>query len=169
MSKHQVEFHEIQRFSQWFIFMPLAVMLAFFILGLLVQLVEIEALSFLKTQTMPWLIGSLVLALVMGLFVSMQLETKADAEGVKVRFKPFHRNFRFYAWHQMAVCHVRKYRALLEYGGWGLRVGTQGWAFTTKGRFGLQLKLQNGDRLLIGTQKPDNLEKFLREKGKWKE
>jgi hypothetical protein len=54
--------------------------------------------------------------------------------------------------------YARVYRPILEYGGWGIRCGFKGArAYNVSGNKGVQLILQNGKRLLIGSQKPDEL------------
>jgi len=53
--------------------------------------------------------------------------------------------------------YLRKYSPIGEYGGWGFRYG----AYNIKGSQGLQLKFKNGKMLLIGTQRPEELQKVL--------
>lgn len=52
---------------------------------------------------------------------------------------------------------VRTYDPIREYGGWGWRSGSSGTAYNVMGKQGLQLKLDSGKRLLIGTQRPAEL------------
>lgn len=80
--------------------------------------------------------------------------------------------------------YIRKYNPIAEYGGWGVR---DGWfkfkifmtkairvddtniAYNMSGNIGLQLKLINDKRVLIGTRKSTKMEDVLRKLGKWKE
>lgn len=55
---------------------------------------------------------------------------------------------------------MRTYSPLSEYGGWGYKGGL-GKAYSTGGRQGLQLVLANGDRLLLGTQRPAEMRLIL--------
>ena len=59
----------------------------------------------------------------------------------------------------------------MEYGGWGYRISPRnGKAFNIKGSWGLQLVLSNGDKLLLGTQKPEELKKAIEQlKESWNE
>ena len=57
---------------------------------------------------------------------------------------------------------VRRYRPLLEYGGWGVRLGPAGWAYTTGGNEGVQLRLRTGIPVLIGSKHPRELEAAVR-------
>ncbi len=98
-----------------------------------------------------------------------RLDTVIDLEGLTYRFAPFHRSPRHIAWNNVSVAVVRQYRPIVEYGGWGLRWGFSGLAYNVFGNMGLQIKLRNGRRILIGTQKPEEIERAvakLRESGK---
>ena len=53
---------------------------------------------------------------------------------------------------------VREYAAMREYGGWGVRTSKRsGRAITSFGNQGVQLTLQGGGLLLIGSQRPHEL------------
>jgi hypothetical protein len=52
----------------------------------------------------------------------------------------------------------------MEYGGWGLRYGgDNGWAYNARGNRGVQLVLQGEKRVLIGSQRPEELLAALKE------
>lgn len=51
----------------------------------------------------------------------------------------------------------RTYRPISEYGGWGIRFGRSGRAFNMSGNRGVQLVLKSGRRVLIGSQRPEEL------------
>jgi hypothetical protein len=90
------------------------------------------------------------------------LNTEIYTDGIYVRFRPFHSKPRFYPWSEIAHCEVRKYKPLLEYGGWGIRKGFGGTAFNVRGNMGLQLVIKGGKRVLIGTQKATELAGVLK-------
>lgn len=50
-----------------------------------------------------------------------------------------------------------QYRPLRDFGGWGIRFGPKGKAYTVSGNKGLQLTFKSGKNLLIGSQYPDRL------------
>jgi hypothetical protein len=85
------------------------------------------------------------------------LITDVSKEGITVKYIPFHRTSRFYAWDTIQSVIVRQYRPLREYGGWGLQGTEKNRALSACGDMGLQLVFKNGNKLLIGTQKPDEL------------
>ncbi len=87
-----------------------------------------------------------------------RLVTEVRDDGIYIRFFPFHRSFRRIAFNELKRYEVRTYRPILEYGGWGIRYcRCSGKAYTVSGRHGLQLELLNGKRLLIGSQRPEEL------------
>lgn len=89
--------------------------------------------------------------------VSIRLRTRVDETGVYTRFIPFIWKEKHWSWDTIDYAYVRKY-SLFEYGGWGLRIGGAGVAYTTRGLYGLQLVFKDGRRkVLIGTQKPTEL------------
>jgi hypothetical protein len=52
---------------------------------------------------------------------------------------------------------VRKYDALKEFLGWGVRYNNNESCFTVSGDDALEIELKNGEKYLIGTQKPDEI------------
>jgi hypothetical protein len=56
----------------------------------------------------------------------------------------------------------RSYNALREFGGWGIRWGRDGRAFNMRGGLGVQLVLKSGQKVLIGSQRPEELAAHLR-------
>ena len=50
---------------------------------------------------------------------------------------------------------IRKYRPIIEYGGWGIRFNKSGKAYTVSGNIGIQIQMSTGKGILIGTQQPN--------------
>ena len=67
----------------------------------------------------------------------------------------------------IATSYVRQYSPLLEYGGWGMRIGLfgKGKAWNISGDKGLQLEFTNQKKLLIGTNQPEELAATLEKIG----
>jgi hypothetical protein len=54
--------------------------------------------------------------------------------------------------------HVVQYRPIADYGGWGIRAGRDGErVLNARGNRGVRLELSDGTRLLIGSQRPEEL------------
>ncbi len=97
-----------------------------------------------------------------GLFYVLRLRTKINQDGISFTFKPFINKPKVFKWENIKEAYVRKYKPIWEYGGWGIRYGLKGRAYNMSGNKGLQLILNSGKKILIGTQKPEELENFLK-------
>lgn len=89
--------------------------------------------------------------------VAFPMETRLLEDEIQIRFG---RRTRF----RIPLRHVvraypRAYSPINEYGGWGIRTGgkERGKAFNMRGNEGVQLVLRSGQRVLIGSQQPDEL------------
>lgn len=144
--KNETLFTEKQRFTQWWFWLIILLVVAF--------------AFYYEESTLER-----VVALIIPLFLFiLNLETEISQEGIRVRFFPFHLKKKFFAWDEIAKAEVREYSPLLEYGGWGIRRGKSGRAYNVKGNIGLQLVLKNGKKVLIGTQKAEELKQILAER-----
>lgn len=107
-----------------------------------------------------WFVAALLGVLLPFFFLWFRMETTVHPDRVDIRMTPFvHRVFRPA---KIASAEARTYSPMREFGGWGVRWGRHGlWknrAYNVKGDQGVQLVLTNGDRVLIGTQRPQELE-----------
>ena len=155
-------FKENQRFSQWWLWLLLMVVIS--------NLVR-EFLNGTAEEKDALFFSALTLTLTSVLFGVMKLETTIDSEGIAVRFFPFQLKKKHFNWDQLECCFIRTYKPVIEYGGWGIRktFSGKGTAYNVKGKVGLQLVFQNGDRLLIVTQKAPELQAFLKNINQYKE
>jgi len=108
--------------------------------------------------------GMLIILLVSILFLFLKLKTRIDEIGIHYMFYPIHFTYKTINWNNISKCTIRNYDAISEYGGWGFKFSffkKKGKSFTTKGNIGLQLELKNGKKILIGTQKKEELQRVL--------
>lgn len=108
-------------------------------------------------------IGLAVLGGVGFLLLFGHLRTEIRDDGLHVQMFPLTRRHRF-GWNEIRSCAARTYRPILEYGGWGVRWGRSGKAYNVRGNRGVQLELANGRRLLIGSQRADELAAAISER-----
>ena len=101
-----------------------------------------------------WIILSILL-----LLYCLRLKTNIDQQGIHIRFIPFVWN-KLIPWDSVEKAYGRTY-TLMDFGGWGYRISSQGIAYNAQGKYGLQLILKNGKRIMIGTQKPKEIEMVL--------
>ena len=117
-------------------------------------------------------IYEIVLAVIVGigvpltiaaLFLLLMLETEIRPDGIYVRYFPFHIHFKRFAPEDLSEYYARRYKPILEYGGWGIRYSLRnGKAYNVSGNQGVQLVFKNGKKLLIGSQKANELEIAIR-------
>ena len=101
----------------------------------------------------------------------LTLVVTINKEGISAEFTPFLMKKKHIAKTEIERYEMRKYRPILEYGGWGFRaLGRRyslrrrkwGIAYNVKGNIGLQLYLKNGNKILIGTQNPTGIERAMK-------
>lgn len=86
----------------------------------------------------------------------LKMDVRVDRQHLHVRFFPL--LTKDIPLDDISEWETRTYRPLLEYGGWGIRYSlSKGWAYNVSGNRGLQLVMKDGKRLLIGSQKADDL------------
>ena len=145
---------ETQRFTQWWLWLILIASWIF----LISTLVTTPAQS-----TISYIISFGLGMLLPVLFWQMRLITRITEEGIYVRFIPFHFKEKFFPWETITASYVRTYSPLKEYGGWGIKYGFngQGLVYNVAGNVGLQLQFKEGEAILIGTQKGEEIKQVL--------
>lgn len=89
------------------------------------------------------------------------LITEIHAGGIVIHFRGVPVK-RFIPWNEIASVEARKYRPILEYGGWGLRGLGKNRAYNVSGTEGLQLVFKDGRRVLVGSRMAQALEEAAR-------
>lgn len=103
----------------------------------------------------------IVLGTALALIWFSRLDVAVRDRELVIRFVPFHLQPRRIALDEIAEAQARRYRPIVEYGGWGIRYGFKGMAYNVSGDEGVQLTLRNGRRILIGSQRSGELERAL--------
>ncbi len=133
-----------------------------FIYGLIKQLIFNQPWSTNPMSNAGLIIVSVLMFLFTMSMFTIKLETIVTKDGVYVRFFPFIIRYKFYPWEKINKAEIKKYSPLKEYGGWGFRFGFNGsMAFNVRGNIGLELVLNNGRKILIGTNKQQALEEVI--------
>lgn len=99
----------------------------------------------------------------LALFLAMRLVTEVREDGLSVRFFPFHLRETVFRPGEIQSSEAVEYRPLLDYGGWGIRYGRGGKAYNVSGNRGVRLEFADGKRLLIGSQRADELAAAIRD------
>jgi hypothetical protein len=149
------DFTEKQCFLKhwWFILLPV------FVFGSIAVWVDDEA----QTETYQIVIFFVAITLVLLLFLFMCLHTRINEKGIEVQFKPLMFKVRKIQWNDVVQVQVIEYSPLFDYGGWGYRKSFSGKkaALNVYGNQGLELILKDDTKLMIGTQRKDDLNNYL--------
>ena len=160
---NQILFSETQRFKQWWLWILLIAINGLMIYGVIVQVINGHTFGGKAASNSQLLIGASISLLISIFVLSFRLDTQIKQDGIYVRLFPLQLSFKFFSWNNLLKCYVRNYNPVAEYGGWGLRLGLfgKGTAYNISGNEGLQLEFTNGKKLLIGTQKPEELSEVI--------
>lgn len=150
-------FSEKQKFRQWWLWV---ILIGVLLVPVVLTLVNKPAQADLFIEIMIGLIAPAVIVL---LFVFMELRTQVNEQGIFYRFFPIHFQVLIINWDEVKKAYVRKYSPLADFGGWGIRLGLggKGKAYNVDGNMGLQIELKTGKKILIGTQKPEEMQALL--------
>ena len=157
-------FTEEQRFTQLWLHILLLVSFIVPLILVVKEYMDRDEINQGALVNLMVVISSMVL--VYGLIFSLKLRTRIDEFGIQFKFIPFHFKNRMIRWEEIDKGYVRNYDAIKEFGGWGVKGGVlwrkkKGVAYNVHGDIGLQLELKNGKKILIGTQKQEEMKWVL--------
>ena len=112
------------------------------------------------TNTLIYGVSILALVLVPVFMLSIKMVTDVKNDAIHIRFFPLKKEIIPFS--EIAKCDARQYSPIKEYGGWGIRYGAKGMAYNVSGDHGVQLELTNGKRLLIGSQRSEELAETIK-------
>lgn len=163
----EILFRETQKFRQWWLWLILMGINGLFLFGIFMQVIGGQKFGDKPMSDSQLIIATIFTIILTLLFTSIRLETIIKNDGIYVRFFPLHLKFKHYSWERLTKSYIRQYSAISEYGGWGLRIGIfgKGNAYNVSGDDGLQLEFIDNKKLLIGTNKPDDLSQILQKIG----
>lgn len=157
-------FREVQRFRHWFFWLPviIATGVVWWQFGQQVILGNPQG-----SEPIPdWLAWVLTIVFGIGLpviAVTVRMVTEVTPGLLTVRFMPL--RARKIPVREIDDARSREYSPMREFGGWGIKIGADGRAYNAHGTMGVQLTLRDGGRILIGTQRADELLDALRTAG----
>jgi len=151
-------FKEEQKFRQWWLWVLLLGMGMFFVIGLYKYFFIKQDFNNNADSNIDLFIFSAVILSVIILFIILKLKTEIDQKGIKVHFYPFFK--KTLKWENIKSAKVLNYGFV---GGWGIRLWTAyGNIYNISGNKGVAIELKNGKKLLIGTQKEEELKIILK-------
>ncbi len=158
-----VYYSEKQRFTQWWLWLIMIGTVAVPFYGAISQIILGKPFGDKPASDTELILLLVFISLLLILFRSISLTTQITKEGIACKLFPFHLSYRVFKWNEVSNCYVRRYSPIMDYGGWGIKYGLKGLAYNISGNFGIQLELKTGRKILIGTQKPDEVKKLLDE------
>ena len=155
-SQMKPKFKEVQRFTQWWLWLILLGIGSILIFGIYKQIILGEPFGDQPMSDVGLIIFALLILGLIAFFRIMQLKTEIDEKGIRMNFFPFVK--KEVLWSDLKRLEVVNYGFV----GYGIRIGTKhGTVYNTKGNKGLAIELQNGRKFLIGTQKETELEEMI--------
>lgn len=160
-----IDFKEVQRFKTWWAWLGIAALNVLFIYAIVQQVFLGTSFGPKPAPDFVLILVELFLLLLFVLLISIKLKTRITDTGINYRFIPFQFKERIIEWHELKDAYIRTYDSFHEFGGWGIRTGSTrtGKAINTSASSnqGLQLQFNDNKLLLIGTQKPDEIQLIL--------
>ncbi|NOY38544.1 MAG: hypothetical protein GXO83_13340 [Chlorobi bacterium] len=156
----KVLFHEKQYFRQPAIWLLVA-LTDLFVLYSLIYIVWIDP----GKEDLPalWAIaGSLLLCVVMTvMFMKTALETTVTTDEISYRFTWFQRKTRVLTPAEVSRWEIREISPAREFGGYGVKKSRKDTSFLVSGKKAVIFTLTDGEKVIIGTQKPQMLQMAL--------
>ena len=154
----EILFHEVQRSRQWWLWLLAIVVTAGAWYSFIGQIILGNAAGDQPAANhLIWIIWLLAGIVLPALFLVLRLDVTVRSDRIDIRYFPIFR--RTYSRKEVLSAQARIYRPLADYGGWGVRWSpVNGWAYNPSGNAGVQLQLADGRKLLIGSQRPNELQ-----------
>lgn len=149
-------FEEKQKFDQWWLY-------ALIILSEIVIFYSLyhKTSGFSEIDEPGMVLTGIFSMLLLSMIFLLRLHTKISSAGIVASFHPIPFFTRKFFWNEIDKNYVRKYSAISEYGGWGIRGLFPAKAYNVSGNYGIQIVTKNGHKFLIGTHKPEEVKNVL--------
>jgi hypothetical protein len=159
-------FTEVQRCTWWPLWVAVIGADALAITNFIVWSVRGTGIGNVPPNSATWIISFIVLALITVPQMMLKLTTRITDSAIYVRLSPPPLNMMHpnrFTWNSVRRAYVRECHWFKEYGGFGVRFGNPsvGEAISMNGNCGLQLELDNGQKIFISTRKPEELNAAL--------
>lgn len=154
MQKTEIIYQEKSSMKLW----------AFILIPLLSVVVLLDVLinnspKFTQDPEAQWTILIPILAFLLLYFI--QLEWKFTESDFRYRFFPFIIKEKIIQYSDIQTMSVMKINPLFEFGGWGLRRGKLGKAYTTEGNLIIHMELKSGQKLNFTVKNKSEVERVI--------
>lgn len=154
----KTEFKEEQKFTQWWLWLILIGIALIPVYGIYKQIYQGEVFGDKPMSNLGLIVFVIFMLLFLLLFWLFKLTTEINTKEIKIQFFPLVN--KVVEWKDVKSAQVLNYGFV---GGWGIRLFTKyGTVYNIKGNKGLALELKNGKKLLVGTQKMEELYEIVK-------
>lgn len=160
--KQKPLFQEKQRFTQWWLWLLLISVNIPLWIGVYKQLVLGVTYGNRPMSDLGIVVLTLFMFILLIFMYTSNLKTRITQDKIYFKFFPFHSKEQEYLISDIKSMEVVKYSPVGEYGGWGIRGFGDNKAFNVKGNKGLKILFKDGTKRLIGTQKPEELQRVIK-------
>ena len=160
-----MEFRETQKLKLWWLYILLGMeaLVIFLLMFIGKQSITFDELH--EMNYFPVAIVILPFGLVY-LINAIPFKYEISVDGIKYRYFSLTGKYNFIPWQSTKAVYLKKYDAMGEYGGWGVKsrlwfkLKDKAYIFNDNDT-GLQIELKNGKKILFSTNKLDELKLFL--------
>jgi hypothetical protein len=151
-----IEFKEVQRFTQWWLWLILLAVGLIPVFGIYEQIIIGRQFGDKPMSDSGLIFFSLFTFGLISMMFLLKLKTEISSSGIKMAFSPLAK--KNISWKDIKSAKIVKY----EFVGYGIRFGSiYGTVYNTKGDMGLAIETRSGDKFVIGTQNPDQVQKLV--------
>lgn len=155
-----IRFEEQQQFRQrwtYIIYILLFALLGLFVYADIQQIIFGRPFGDKPASNAALLVITLFILVLLVLLYQAKLETLVTDDGVYFKWKPFQKTYRKFAWSEIVKAEIIRFGFI----GYGWRLTSYGTIYNVAGDKGLQLHLKSGKKVVLGTQKANELAEFL--------
>ena len=154
----KTEFKEEQKFTQWWLWLILIGIALIPVYGIYKQIFQGEVFGDKPMSNLGLIAFVIFMLLFLLLFLLFKLTTEINTKEIKIQFFPLVN--KVVEWKDVKSAQVLNYGFV---GGWGIRLFTKyGTVYNIKGNKGLALELRDGKKLLVGSQKMEELYEIVK-------
>lgn len=162
---NKTEFSEVQGFRVWWAWAAIIALNILFLYAIIQQVIIGIPFGSKPASNLGLILLEFASLTFLYFLFSIRLKTTINDEGIRYRFYPFQTSSTTIGWNELTDAYMRQYNSFYEYGGYGIRVGSEknSRAINTSASCteGLQLEFKDGKLLLIGTTRPEEIKEII--------
>lgn len=154
-----LEYREIQKLRTWWHWiLGFSIPVLFFSIGFIQWIFHVSVGNHPLSTVWCFALGSFFLCSISVLFYYLTLQLNITNAGITYGFNIPGPELHFISWDRISSAKLISY----QFWSYGYHVSMRyGLVYNLNGRYGIQIKLNNGEKILIGTQHKNELKSFL--------